>query len=137
VVSDCGAITDFYTTHKVSSTAIHATVKGVLSGTDVECQWNNHNYKNLPEAVARGLISEKEIDERLMRVLIGRFEMGDMDDDAIVPWTKIPLSVVNNEAHRALALEMARKSMTLLQNNNNILPLSKSTPKIAVIGPNA
>jgi beta-glucosidase len=137
VVSDCGAIADFYTSHKVSSTAVHATVKGVLSGTDVECQWNNHNYKKLPEAVQRGLITEKEIDERLIRVLIGRFDLGEMDDDALVPWTKIPMSVVNNEEHRKLAFDMALESMTLLQNNNTILPLSKSSGTIAVIGPNA
>src|SRR5688572_2248036 len=137
VVSDCGAIADFYTSHKVSSTPVHATVKGVLSGTDVECQWMNHNYKKLPEAVQRGLITEKEIDDRLIRVLIGRFDLGEMDDDALVPWTKIPMSVVNNEEHRKLALDMALESMTLLQNNNNILPLSKSSRTIAVIGPNA
>jgi beta-glucosidase len=137
VVSDCGAIADFYTSHKVSSTAVHATVKGVLSGTDVECQWIDHNYKKLPEAVKRGLITEKEIDERLMRVLISRFDLGEMDDDALVPWTKIPMSVVNNEAHRRLALDMALESMTLLQNKNDILPLSKSAGTVAVIGPNA
>lgn len=137
VVSDCGAITDFYTTHNVSSTPVHATAKGVLAGTDVECQWNNHNYRKIPEAVEKGLLSEEEVDKSLMRVLIGRIELGEMDDDAIVPWTKIPMSIVNNDEHRNLALEMARESMTLLQNNNNILPLSKSAPKIAVIGPNA
>jgi beta-glucosidase len=60
-----------------------------------------------------------------------------MDTDALVPWTKIPMSVVNNEEHRKLALDMARQSMTLLQNKNNILPLNKSADKIAVIGPNA
>jgi len=48
VVSDCGAIADFYTSHKVSSTPVHAAAKGVLAGTDVECQWENHNYKNYP-----------------------------------------------------------------------------------------
>jgi beta-glucosidase len=137
VVSDCGAIADFYTSHKVSSTAVHATAKGVLAGTDVECQWNNHNYKKLPEAVSKGFITEKEIDERLIRVLIQRFELGEMDDDAVVSWAKTPMSIVNNEEHRTLALEMARKSMTLLQNNNGILPLSKSLGKIAVVGPNA
>ena len=137
VVSDCGAIADFYTSHKVSSDAIHAASKGVLAGTDVECQWTNHTYKKLPEAVEKGLITENEIDIRLMRVLIGRFDLGEMDDDALVPWTKIPMSVVNNEEHRRLALDMARESMTLLQNKNNILPLTKSIKKIAVIGPNA
>lgn len=137
VVSDCGAIADFYTTHNVSSTAVHATAKGVLAGTDVECQWDNHNYKKLPEAVERGLITEAEIDERLVRVLIGRFELGEMDDDSIVPWAQIPKSVLNNPKHQQLTLEMARQSMTLLLNKNNILPIAKSAKKIAVIGPNA
>ncbi len=137
VVSDCGAIADFYTSHKVSSTPVHAASKGVLAGTDVECQWEDHNYKKLPEAVKRGLIKEEEINERLMRVLIGRFELGEMDDDEIVPWSKIPASIINNEEHRKLALDMALQSMTLLQNKNNILPLKKSINKIAVIGPNA
>ena len=71
-----------------------------------------------------------------MRVLTGRFDLGEMDEDSIVPWTKIPLSVINNEEHRKLALDMALESMTLLQNKNNILPLSKGK-KVAVIGPNA
>jgi beta-glucosidase len=137
VVADCGAITDFYTSHKVSSDAVHAAAKGVLAGTDLECQWNNHNYKKLPEAVEKGLITEQEIDQHLMRVLVGRFDLGAMDDDALVPWTKIPLSVVNCDEHRQLALEMARESMTLLQNKNNILPIRKSIEKMAVIGPNA
>jgi beta-glucosidase len=137
VVSDCGAIADFYTSHKVSSDAIHAAAKGILAGTDVECQWNDHTYKNLPDAVERGLITEAEIDGHLMRVLIGRFDLGDLDDDALVPWAKIPISVVNDEKHRKLALDMARETMTLLQNKNNILPLKKSIQKVAVIGPNA
>ncbi|MFH1197805.1 MAG: xylan 1,4-beta-xylosidase [bacterium] len=137
VVSDCGAIADFYTSHKVSSDAVHAAAKGVLAGTDIECQWINHTYKSLPEAVEKGLINEDDIITRLMRVLTGRFDLGEMDDDSLVPWTKIPMSIVNNEEHRKLALNMALESMTLLQNKNSILPLSKSVEKIAVIGPNA
>jgi beta-glucosidase len=137
VVSDCGAITDFYTSHKVSSDAIHASAKGVLAGTDVECVWEGYAFKNLPEAVAKGLISEEEINEHLSRVLVGRFDLGEMDNDELVPWTKIPMSVVNNEEHRKLALDMALETMTLLQNKNNILPLKKAIKKLAVIGPDA
>ncbi|HEX2933774.1 MAG TPA: glycoside hydrolase family 3 N-terminal domain-containing protein, partial [Bacteroidales bacterium] len=136
VVSDCGAITDFFTSHKVSSDAVHAASKAVLSGTDVECVWENYPFRQLPEAVSKGLIKEKDIDESLIRTLTARFELGEMDDDALVPWAKIPASAINNDVHRKLALDMALQSMTLLQNNNNILPLSKSK-KIAVIGPNA
>jgi len=138
VVSDCGAVTDFFTTHKVSSTPVHAAAKAVLAGTDVECVWDNYPYKTLPKAVENDLIKVEDIDRSLMRVLYGRFELGDFDPDSLVPWTKIPFSVMNNEHHRWLALEMARQSIVLLQNKNNILPLKKSgLKKIAVLGPNA
>jgi beta-glucosidase len=136
VVSDCGAISDFYNSHKVSPDAIHAAATGVLAGTDVECG-SGSAYKKLPEAVKMGLISEEEINKHVQRVLIGRFDLGEMDDDAIVPWSKIPMSVVNSNDHKQLALEMARETMTLLQNKSKILPLSKSIKKIAIIGPNA
>jgi len=137
VVSDCDAIADFYTGHNVSSDPKHASVKGVMAGTDVECAWQSYAFKELPKAIERGLISEEEINKHLMRVLVGRFDLGEMDKDELVPWTKIHVSVLNNEEHRKLALEMSHESMTLIQNKNNILPLKKSIKKIAVIGPNA
>ena len=137
VVSDCGAVTDFYTTHKVSSDDVHAASKAVLAGTDVECVWDKYPFKKLPEAVEKDLIKEEEINKSLLRVLIGRFDLGEMDDDSIVPWAQIPATVLNSKEHQQLALEMAQNSMTLLQNKNNILPLNKTINKVAVIGPNA
>ena len=137
VVSDCDAITDFYRGHDYSSDATHAVAQSIPAGTDLECTWNNWNYLRSPDAVSMDLIREEDMDKSLLRVLTGRFDLGEMDDDAIVPWTKIPASVINNEEHRKLALDMARETMTLLQNRNNILPLKKSVRKIAVIGPNA
>jgi len=136
VVSDCGAISDFYQSHKVSSDATHAAAKGILAGTDVECGYD-YAFKNIPLAIKKGLVTEEEINKHLMRVLIGRFDLGEMDDDALVPWSKIPMSVVNSDEHKRLALEMAQKTMTLLLNKNNILPLSPSSKKIAIVGPNA
>ena len=136
VVSDCGAISDFYTSHKVSSDATHAAAKASLAGTDVECGYN-YAYKEIPDAVKRGLISEDNVNTHLMRLLEGRFDLGEMDNDSLVSWSKIPISVVNSAAHQKLALDMALQSMTLLQNKDNILPLSKSIKKVAVIGPNA
>lgn len=137
IVSDCDAIADFYHGHKFSSDATHAVAQSIPAGTDLECTWNNWNYLKSPDAVSMDLIREEDINRSLMRVLTGRFDLGEMDDDAIVPWTKIPASVINNEEHRKLALDMARETMTLLQNKNNILPLRKTVGKIAVIGPNA
>ena len=137
IVSDCGAVTDFYTSHKVSSDATHASSKAVLAGTDVECVWEGYAFANLPDAVSRGLIKEEEINKHLMHVLEQRFDLGEMDDDALVPWTKIPASIINNEEHKNLSLTMSRESMTLLQNKKDVLPLSKSIKRVAVIGPNA
>src|SRR5665213_1808331 len=137
VVSDCGAITDFFNSHKVSSDATHAAAKGALAGTDVECVWQGYAYKNLPAAIAKGLLTEKDVNKHLLRVIEGRISLGNLDDDSIVPWTKIPMSIVNDQEHRKLALDMALESMTLLQKNHNILPLKKSVKKIAVLGPNA
>ena len=133
VVSDCGAIADFYTSHKTSSDATHAAAKGVIAGTDVECGFG-YAYNNLPEAVRKGLISEKEIDKHVLRLLEGRFSLGEMDDPSLVSWSKIPASKLNCKEHQQIALDMARQSIVLLQ-NNGILPLQKG--KIAVIGPNA
>lgn len=136
VVSDCGAIADFWTSHKSSSDAVHAAVKGTLAGTDVECGYG-YAYQKLPEAVKRGLITEEEVNKHVLRLLEGRFELGEMDDPSLVPWSKIPMSVVNSQPHKDLTLNMARQTMTLLQNNGNVLPLSKSIRKVAIIGPNA
>lgn len=61
VVSDCGAVTDMYTTHKTSSTAAHASAKAVLAGTDVECGFG-YTYSSIPEAVSRGLLTEADTD---------------------------------------------------------------------------
>ena len=135
VVSDCGAITDFYRSHHSASDATHASAKAVLSGTDVECV--GYAFDKIPDAVGRGLIKESNINTSVIRLMTQRFELGEMDKDELVPWTKIPLSVVNNEAHQKLTADMARETMTLLQNKNNILPLSKTLHKVAVVGPNA
>jgi len=136
VVSDCGALADFWQTQKVTPDITHAAARASLSGTDVECGFG-YAYEKLPDAVAQGLIRESDIDMNVIRVLKGRFDLGEMDNDTLVPWAKIPVSIVNNEKHRKLALDIARKSIVLLQNRNNILPLSKNEKKIAVIGPNA
>ena len=136
VVSDCGAISDFYTSHKSSSSPITASAKATLAGTDVECGYG-YAYRSIPEAVRRGLITEQEVDKHVIRLLEGRFDLGEMDDPSLVEWSKIPYSAMSTKASAQLALDMARQSIVLLQNKNGILPLKKNAGKIAVIGPNA
>ena len=136
VVSDCGAVSDFYTSHKSSSSPITASAKATLAGTDVECGYG-YAYKSIPEAVRRGLISEAEVDKHVIRLLEGRFDLGEMDDPSLVEWSKIPYSAMSTNESARVALEMARQSLVLLQNINDILPLKRGAEKIAVIGPNA
>ena len=139
VVSDCGAIGDFWqpNRHGVSPDQPAASAKAVLSGTDVEC---GAHYGSLPEAVRRGDISEEQLNVSVRRLLTARFELGDFDPDSIVPWTHISPTVIASPEHKHLARQMAREQMVLLK-NNGILPLHPSPftthPSLMVMGPNA
>ncbi len=137
VVSDCGAIDDFYVkdAHGVYPDAATASTAAVLSGTDIEC---GEAYVNLLDAVYDGLIREKDLDVSVRRILNGMFELGFFDPDSIVPWSKIPYSVVDSPEHKEHALKVARNSVVLLKNDNDLLPVIPSkVSKIAVVGPNA
>ena len=136
VVSDCGAIRDFYQKdcHAVSETPVIATGKAIMSGTDLEC---GSVYKNIPQAIANGELTMEKIDESLMRLLTARIRLGDFDDDNTVEWTSIPEDRLCSKQHNQLAYEMAQKSMVLLQNRDNLLPLRKKGMKVVVMGPNA
>lgn len=133
VVSDCGAIDNFYFKgrHETHKSKADASAAAVLSGTDLEC---GSSYTGLISAVKEGLINESAIDQSLCRLMKARFELGEMDDTT--PWDQLPDSLLSCHAHQQLALQMARESMTLLQNHKNILPLDKEMT-VALIGPNA
>ncbi|TJZ61765.1 glycoside hydrolase family 3 protein [Sphingobacterium olei] len=136
VVADCGAIRDFYNegAHETHTDAASASAHAVLSGTDLDC---GSSYKALAESVHQGFITELAIDVSVRRLLLARFQLGEMDDDSQVSWTKIPYDVVASRAHDSLALDIARKSMTLLLNKNGTLPLKRGGLTVAVVGPNA
>jgi beta-glucosidase len=134
IVSDCEAITDIYKHHKIVPTPEEAASIAVKAGTDLEC---GKVYQHLKEAVAKKLITEAEIDIAVKRLFTARFKLGMFDPVDKVKYAQIPYSVVDSKEHKSLALEAARKSMVLLKNEGNILPLKKDLGTIAVIGPNA
>lgn len=140
ILSDCGAIDDFWQRdkktprHESHPDKESASVDAVLTGTDLEC---GNSYQSLLDAVKKGAIKESELDVSLRRLLKGRFELGMFDPDERVSYSKIPYRVVESPEHVAQALLMARKSMVLLKNRDQTLPLSKGIKKIAVVGPNA
>lgn len=136
IVSDCGAVRDIYQEegHHIVGTPEEASALAVKSGTDLEC---GSTCLYLGKAVEKGLITEDELDVSVKRVIMARMKLGQFDPDAMVPYSKIPYSVVNCKKHQDLALEAARKSIVLLKNEKQLLPLSKKVKKVAVIGPNA
>jgi len=134
VVSDCWAIMDFYTTHKVDDTAPEAAARALLAGTDLNC---GVTYDSLGVAVKRGLVSALLVDLAVKRLFRARFQLGMFDPPERVPYAKIPASVNDSREHRELAVEAARKSIVLLKNEGGLLPLQKDLRTIAVIGPNA
>jgi beta-glucosidase len=133
-VSDCWAISDFYNYTKFAKDAAEAAAQAVKAGTDLEC---GADYKNLVTAIERGLLTEEDINVAAKRVFTARFKLGMFDPDDMVPYAKIPFFVNCSDYNNSLARLAANKSIVLLKNSGNILPLEKTVKTIAVIGPNA
>jgi beta-glucosidase len=134
VVSDCGAIYDIYANHKFADTPEAAAALAVKAGDDLCC---GTDYNALLGAIKQGLISEKEIDVAVSRVLEARFRLGLFDPPEKVAYAQIPISQNDTLEHEALALQVARQSIVLLK-NDRLLPLNRAKIKrIAVIGANA
>jgi len=134
VVSDCWAISDLHQGHGFVLTLEQASALAVKAGTDLSC---GPEFASLPFAVENRLLSTAEIDLAVRRLFEARFRLGMFDPPERVPWSKLTLADNDTPAHRQLALEAARKSIVLLKNEHNTLPLKSSVKTIAVIGPTA
>ena len=134
VVSDCDSIKNVHQFHGVAETPVEAAALALQTGCDLNC---GTTYRALTEALGKGLISERDIDQALRRTLTGRFRLGMFDPPEMVPYAQIPASVIDSQEHRELAREVARQAIVLLKNEDSLLPLSRTLRSIAVIGPNA
>lgn len=135
VTSDCWAIDDFFKNHKTHKDAATASADAVFHGTDLDC--GTDAYKALITAVKTGIITEKDIDISVKRLFMIRFRLGMFDPASMVKYANTPISILENEEHKAHALKMARASMVLLRNENHTLPLRKNLKKLVILGPNA
>ena len=131
VVSDCGAVRDFHTGHKVTETEAESVALAVNNGCQLNC---GDAYLSLYEAYEQDLITEETITEAVTKLFEARFRLGMFDDDC--EYNEIPYDVVECKKHTDINRKMAQESIVLLK-NNGILPLSKDVKTIAVIGPNA
>jgi beta-glucosidase len=134
VTSDCGAVADITTGHHYTPDNAHGSAVAVHAGTDTTC---GNEYVTLVQALKSGLIAESEIDTAVKRLFTARMRLGMFDPPGTVPYDRIPMSEDDSPEHRQLALRAARESITLLKNQDGVLPLKPNTKTIAVIGPNA
>ncbi|SEN12309.1 beta-glucosidase [Sphingomonas gellani] len=131
-VSDCDAVSNIQLFHHYRLDTAGAAAAAIRGGTDLNC---GTAFAALPQAMAKGLVSQAEVAAALTRALTARRDLGIAFGGA-GPWRGIRPDQVDTPTHRALALEAARKAIVLLQNRNDRLPLGAGT-RIAVIGADA
>lgn len=135
ITSDCWAIKDFHENHHVTSGIVESVAMAMNAGCDLNC---GNLFIYLEKAVKEGRVSEERIDEAVTRLFTTRMKLGMFDDISGHPYSQIGYDVIDSEKSRELNFEAARKSLVLLKNKDNILPLHKDKLKtIGIIGPNA
>lgn len=134
VVTDCGAIVDFFTNYNVAEGPVDAAALALKNGVDLNC--GRIYYPHLVSAVEQGLVSEKEVDTALARLLSTRFKLGMFDPSELNPYANIPNEVLNSKEHRELSRVVAQESVVLLK-NNGALPLRNDLGRYFITGPNA
>ncbi|XP_003387138.1 PREDICTED: probable beta-D-xylosidase 2 [Amphimedon queenslandica] len=134
LVSDCGAIDDVMNKHHYTSTPTDTVAAGLKGGTDLNC--GSFYQTHAMDAFLNGSITEVDIDRAVGRLFTARMRLGLFDLPKYQPYSYFNTDVVNTKQHQDLALQAARESIVLLQNNGK-LPLSyEDHHKIAVVGPN-
>lgn len=137
VVSDCGAVYDVYHSENHGYTETpEEGIKAVFdAGLDLICG-DATEANHIHSALEKGLISEKRIDESLVRMFTARMRLGQYDPRAEV-FPKITAAHNDTDAHRELNRTVAEKSLVLLKNKDNVLPFKSNIQSLAVVGPNA
>lgn len=132
VVSDWASIREMIT-HGFAADGAEASTKAVIAGSDMDME--SHLYvKELVNLVKNGKVKESLIDDAVRRILRVKFELGLFDDPYKYCDPIREKNTIGNKANNDAVLDMAKKSIVLLKNENNLLPLKKSGLKIAVIG---
>jgi beta-glucosidase len=136
VLSDLGAIRRLYDVHHVAASPKDAACMAIRSGVDMQFYDFDHEVfqKALVDCVREGSLSKPDLDRAVGSVLRVKFALGLFDHPFVDP--DVRQRAYRSPEHLAVSLESARQSMTLLKNERNLLPLSRSTRQIAVIGPN-
>ena len=132
ITSDCGAVSGVALKQKFVGTQAEAAAVSLKAGTNMNC---GGAYRRLNDALDEGLITEGLIHERTVQLYKTRFRLGMFDDSAENPYLDIGIDKIHCDEHIALAREAAQKSIVLLKNKNNVLPLSKNIKVPYLTGP--
>lgn len=133
VVSDWGSIGEMVA-HGYSKDLKAAALSAITAGSDMDMESNAYRY-HLAELVKEGKVPVELIDDAVKRILRKKFELGLFEDPYRYSDQKRADKALNNPEHRKAALDVAQKSIVLLKNENETLPLSKNLKTIAFIGP--
>ena len=132
VVSDCWAIRDFHTNHKVTATAPESAALALENGCDLNC---GNTYLHILEALQDGLITKEQIRTACIRLFTTRYLLGLFDDAC--EYNTIPVTAVDTDEKAAMAQKAAEKTMVLLENDGTLPLKAENIRTLAVIGPNA
>lgn len=134
VTSDCWAIKDFHEHHRVTNSPVESVAMAMNNGCDLNC---GNIFIYLKQAVEEGLVTEERLDEAVMNLLVTRMKLGLFEENG-TEYDKIKYNEVDKKEHCIFNKEVSKKTLVLLKNENNLLPLNKEKLKtIGVIGPNA
>lgn len=135
VVSDCWAVMDFHENHKITKSEKESAAMAMNNGCDLNC---GCAFRSLRDAVKGGYVEESRLDEAVTHLMETRLKLGMFEEEGTVPFDGISYDRVDTPQNRALNLKIAEKSLVLLKNENNLLPLDlEKIGAIGVIGPNA
>jgi beta-glucosidase len=139
VVSDCEAVVNIFRDHRLTKTQAEASALALQRGMDNECidfskVKDDHDYKPYLDAYKQGILKESDIDRALIRLFTARIKLGMFDPPELVPYSRIDEKKLDSAEHRAMARDIANKSMVLLKNDGT-LPLKNGATRIAVVGP--
>ena len=133
VVSDWGSIGEMIP-HGFAKDNKDAALKAIIAGSDMDME--SRSYTNhLAELVKEGKVDIQLVDDAVRRILTKKYELGLFDDPYRFINEKREKEQANNPEHRKFAREIGAKSIVLLKNENQLLPLSPTTKKVAIIGP--
>ena len=132
VVSDCWAIRDFHTNHKVTKTEEESAALAISNGCDLNC---GCTYHAAIAAVRQGILPEEKVNQSVFNLLMTQAKLGMLDSWEKSKWAYLGAKDVDTKESRTLARKVAQDSIVLLKNKNGLLPVKDSVHKIMVMGP--